>query len=54
MANADDLDVFFIPSKQLADGFRLGLYGTGRGLFDQQIAVLALLKSKEDQVNRLF
>ena len=54
VADADDLDVFFFAAEELADGFRLGADGAGGGFFDEEVAVFAVLKGEEHQVNGLF
>ena len=54
VADADDLDVFFLAAEELADGFRLGPDGAGGGLLNEQVAVLAVLKGEEHQVHSLF
>ena len=51
MADADDLDVGLVAAEELADGFGLGLDGAGRGLLDQDIAVLTVFKGEENQVD---
>ena len=64
VADADDTD-FGFPStllragrrlvlEQLDDGLGLGLDGAGGGFLDQDVAILAVLEGKEDQVHGLF
>ena len=40
--------------EQLDDGFGLGLDGAGGGFLDQDVAILAVLESEEDQIDGLF
>ena len=54
VADADDLDFLFLAAKQLTDGFCLGLDGAGRGLFDEEVAVFAVLEGKQHQIHRFF
>ena len=54
VANADDLDVLLLAAEEVADGLGLGLDGAGGGLFDEQIAVLAVLEGEEHQIHGLF
>ena len=54
VADADDFDVLFLAAEELADGFRLGPDGAGGGLFDEQVAVFAVLEGEEHQVHGLF
>ena len=51
MADADDLDVFFLAAEELADGFSLGLDGAGGGFLDQDIAILAVLEGEQHQIH---
>ncbi len=54
MADAYDLDVFFLAAEEFAHRFGLGLYGAGGSLLDEDVAVLAVLEGEEHQVNRLL
>ena len=54
VADAYDLDVFFLAAEQLAHRFGLGLDGAGGSLLDEDVAVLAVLEGEEHQVNRLL
>ena len=54
VTDADDLDFLFFAAKQLTHGLCLRFYGAGGGFFDEQIAVFAMLESKEYQIDRLF
>ena len=54
VADADDLDFLFLAAKELTNGFRLGLDGAGRGFFDEEIAVFAMLEGEEHQIHRFF
>ena len=54
VADANDLDFLFLAAKKLTDGFRLGLDGTGGGLFDKEVAVFAVLEGEEHQIHGLF
>ena len=54
MADADDLDVLLLAAEEFADGLGLGLDGAGRGLLDEDVAVLAVLEGEQDQVDGLL
>ena len=54
MTDADDLDVFFLATKELANGFCLGLDGAGRCLLDEDIAILSMFECEENEVNGFF
>ena len=54
VADADDLDVFFLAAEELADGFRLGPDGAGGGFFDEEVAVFAVLEGEKYQVHGFF
>ena len=53
MADADDLDVLLLAAEEFADGLGLGLDGAGRGLLDEDVAVLAVLECEEHEVDGL-
>ena len=51
VADADDPDVLLFAAEQLAHRLRLGLDGAGGGLLDKEVAVLAVFKGKEDEID---
>ena len=53
MADADDLDARLVAAEELADGLGLGLDGAGRGLLDEDVAVLPVLEGEEHEVDGL-
>ena len=53
MADADDLDVFLFAAEEFADCLGLGLDGAGRGLLDEDVAVLAVLEGEKHKVDGL-
>ena len=53
MADTDDLDVFLLAAEKFADGLGLGLDGAGRGLLDEDVAVLPVLEGEEHEVDGL-
>ena len=53
MAYADDLDARLVAPEELADGLGLGLDGAGRGLLDEDVAVLPVLEGEEHEVDGL-
>ena len=53
MADADDLDVFLFTAEEFADGLGLRLDSAGRGLLDEDVAVLAVLEGEEHEVDGL-
>lgn len=54
MADADNLDLGLVAAEEFADGLRLGLDGTGWGLLNKDVAVLAVLESEEYEVDSLI
>src|SRR5574344_71094 len=54
VANTDNLDFFLLAAEKFADSFCLSLDGASRSLLDQDVAILAVLKSKENQIDGLF
>ena len=54
VADADDLDVFLFAAEEFADCLGLGLDGAGRGLLDEDVAVLAVLEGEKHKVDGLI
>lgn len=54
MTDADDFDVCFITTKELAHGFCLSLDGAGWGFLYEDVAVLSVLEGEEDKVDGFF
>ena len=54
VSDADDLDVLLLTAEQLAHGLGLRLDRAGGGLLDQDVAILAMLESKEHKVDSLL
>ena len=54
VADADDLDFLLLAAEELAHGLRLCLDGAGRGLLDQDVAILSILEGEEDQIDSLL
>ena len=52
VADADDLDVFFLAAEEFAHGFGLRPDGASGGLLHEDVAVLAVLEGEEHQVHR--
>lgn len=54
VADADDLNVFFLATEELAYGFGLGLDGAGWGFLYEDVTVLAVFEGEEDEVYGFF
>ena len=51
MADADDLDVFFLAAEKFAYCFGLGTNSAGGSFLDEDVAVAAVLKGEENKIH---
>ena len=54
MADADDFDILLLTSEELANGLGLGLDRASGGFLYEDIAVVSVLESEEDEIDGLF
>lgn len=54
MADADHFDILLLASKELANSLSLGLDGAGRSFLHEDIAVVSVLESEEDEIDGLL
>lgn len=54
VADADHFDILLLASKELANGLSLGLDRASGGFLHEDIAVVAMLESEEDEIDGLL
>lgn len=54
VADADDFDILLLASEELANGLGLSLDRAGRGFLYEDIAVVSMLESEEDEIDGLL
>lgn len=54
MADADHFDILLLASKELANSLSLGLDGASGGFLYEDIAVVSVLESEEDEIDGLL
>ena len=54
VADADDFDCLLLATEELANGLGLGLDGAGRSFLYEDIAVVSMLESEEDEIDGLL
>lgn len=54
VADADHFDVLLLASEELTNGLGLGLDGASGGFLHEDVTVVAMLESEEDEIDGLF
>ena len=54
VADTDHFDILLLASEELANGLGLGLDRAGRGFLYEDIAVVSMLESEEDEIDGLL
>ena len=54
VADADHFDILLLTSEELANGLSLGLDGAGRSFLHEDVTVVAMLESEEDEIDGLL
>ena len=54
VADADHFDILFLASEELANGLGLGLDRAGRGFLYEDVTVVSMLESEEDEIDGLL